>query len=92
MFVPRASDPGATSTRTRPDSPALLKGAPYLNFKHHTVGVAQLPAEVLINFPEIPLRAIAICADLEHNVFNPGRSRPVLTRARPLLCSRDPNG
>ncbi len=45
--------------------------APDLHFKHYTVGEARLPAEVLVNLPDIPLEAVAICADLDHNVFNP---------------------
>jgi hypothetical protein len=49
----------------------LLEVAPDLHFKHYTVAEAELPAEVLINIPDVPREAIAICADLEHNVFNP---------------------
>jgi hypothetical protein len=49
----------------------LLEIAPDLHFKHYTVAEAELPAEVLINIPDVPREAIAICADLEHNVFNP---------------------
>jgi hypothetical protein len=48
----------------------LLEIAPDLHFKHYTVAEAELPAEVLINIPDVPREAIAICADLEHNVFN----------------------
>ena len=35
---------------------------------------ARLPAEVLVNLPDIPLEAVAICADLDHNVFNPSHT------------------
>jgi hypothetical protein len=49
----------------------LLEIAPDLHFKHYTVAEAELPAEVLINIPDVPREAVAICADLEHNVFNP---------------------
>jgi hypothetical protein len=49
----------------------LLEIAPDLHFKHYTVAEAELPAEVLVNIPDVPREAIAICADLEHNVFNP---------------------
>jgi hypothetical protein len=59
------------STRSCPDWPMLLEIAPDLHFKHYTVAEAELPAEVLINIPDVPREAIAICADLEHNVFNP---------------------
>jgi hypothetical protein len=59
------------STRSCPDWPSLLEIAPDLHFKHYTLAEARLPAEVLINLPDVPLEAVAICADLEHNVFNP---------------------
>ncbi len=62
------------STRSCPDWPTLLDLAPDLHFKHYTVGEAQLPAEVLVNLPDVPLEAVAICADLEHHVFNPGHT------------------
>jgi hypothetical protein len=29
---------------------------------------------VLVNLPDVPLEAVAICADLEHNVFNPAHT------------------
>ena len=64
------------STRTCPDWPALLEVAPELHFKHYTIGEARLPAEVLVNLPDIPLEAVAICADLEHNVFNQTHTDP----------------
>ena len=43
--------------------------APDLQFKHHTLAEARLPAEALVNMPNLPLNAVAICCDLEHNVF-----------------------
>jgi len=59
------------STRTCPDWPELLERAPDLHLKHYTVAEAQLPGEVLVAIGTIPMEAVAICADLEHNVFNP---------------------
>ena len=64
------------SSRSCPDWPALLELAPDLHFKHYTVGEAQLPAEALVNLPDVPLEAVAICADLDHNVFNPDHTDP----------------
>ena len=58
------------SSRSCPDWPTLLELAPGLHFKHYTLAEARLPAEVLVNLPDIPREAIAICADLDHNVFN----------------------
>ena len=57
------------SSRTCPDWPDLMERAPELQFKHYTVAEAQLPAEVLMKFPEVPLGDISICCDLEHHVF-----------------------
>jgi hypothetical protein len=62
------------SSRTCPDWPSLLDVAPELHFKHYTIGEAHLPGEALINLPDLPLEAVAICADLEHNVFNPAHT------------------
>ena len=57
------------SSRTCPDWPKLTEIAPDLQFKHYTVAEARLPAEALMNLPDVPLGAVAICCDLEHNVF-----------------------
>jgi hypothetical protein len=62
------------STRSCPDWPMLLEVAPDLHFKHFTLAEARLPGEVLVNLPDVPLEAVAICADLEHNVFNPAHT------------------
>ena len=47
-----------------------MEVAPDLQFKHYTVAEARLPAETLVNLRDFPMSAVAICADLEHNVFN----------------------
>ena len=47
-----------------------MEVAPDLQFKHYTVAEARLPAEALVNLPDVPLGAVAICCDLEHNVYN----------------------
>jgi hypothetical protein len=43
--------------------------APELQFKHYTVAEAQLPADALMRIAEVALSDIAICCDLDHNVF-----------------------
>jgi len=43
--------------------------APELQFKHYTVAEAQLPADALMKIAEVALSDIAICCDLEHNVY-----------------------
>ncbi len=58
------------SSRTCPDWPELMELAPDLQFKHHTLAAAQLPAEALVLMPNVPMGAVAICCDLEHHVFN----------------------
>ena len=62
------------SARSCPDWPTLLEIAPDLHFKHYTVAEAHLPGEVLATLPDVPLEAVAICADLERNVFNPAHT------------------
>lgn len=69
------------STRSCPDWPMLIEIAPDLHFKHYSVAEAELPAEVLVNIPDVPREAIAICADLEHNVFNPTHTDPRIAAA-----------
>jgi hypothetical protein len=58
------------NVRTCPDWPALLEVAPDIHFKHYTVAEAKLPAEVVVNLPDVPLDALALCADLDQHVFN----------------------
>lgn len=62
------------SSRTCPDWPDLMEIAPELQFKHYTVAELQLPADALMQIPGVPLSDVAICADLEHNVFYSGHT------------------
>jgi len=43
--------------------------APELQFKHYTVAEIQLPADALMKIPAVPLSDVAVCCDLDHNVF-----------------------
>ena len=58
------------TARTCPDWPRLMEVAPDLQFKHYTVAEARLPADALVHLPDVPLGAVAICCDLDRNVFN----------------------
>ena len=69
------------SSRTCPDWPRLMELAPDLQFKHFTVAEARLPAEAIVNLPDVPLDAVAICADLEHHVFNHEHTDPKVAAA-----------
>jgi len=69
------------SSRTCPDWPQLMELAPDLQFKHYTVAEARPPAEALMNLPDVPLGAVAICCDLEHNVFYAGHTDPKVAAA-----------
>ena len=69
------------STRSCPDWPELLELAPELHFKHYSVVEARLPGEALVNLPDVPLEAIAICADLDHNVYNAAHTDPRVAAA-----------
>ena len=59
------------SARTCPDWPELLELAPDLLFKHYTAAEAQLPADALVNLETAALESLALCCDLDKNVFNP---------------------
>ena len=69
------------SSRTCPDWPDLLERAPDLHFKHYTVAEAKLPADALVNLPDVPLEAVAICADIDQHVFNPVHTDPKVAAA-----------
>jgi hypothetical protein len=69
------------SSRTCPDWPQLMELAPNLQFKHYTVAEARLPADALMSIPDIPLSAVAICCDLEHNVFYAEHTDPKVAAA-----------
>jgi hypothetical protein len=69
------------SSRTCPDWPTLMEYAPDLQFKHYTVAEAHLPAEALMNIPDIPLGAVAICCDLERHVFYAAHTDPQVSEA-----------
>jgi hypothetical protein len=43
--------------------------APELQFKHYTVAEARLPADALMQIPDMALSEVAICCDLERLVF-----------------------
>ena len=68
------------STRTCPDWPDLMELAPELQFKHYTVAEAQLPADALMQV-QGNLSEIAICADLDHNVFHGAHTDPKVADA-----------
>ena len=69
------------TTRSCPDWPRLLELAPDLHFKHYTAAEAQLPAEALASLAEIALASVELCADLDHNVFNPEHTDERLAEA-----------
>ena len=69
------------SSRTCPDWPKLMEYAPDLQFKHYTVAEARLPADALMNVPDVPLGAVAICCDLDQHVFYAAHTDPRVGRA-----------
>ena len=69
------------SSRTCPDWPRLMELAPDLQFKHYTVAEARLPAEALVLLTDMTLSAVAICCDLEHNVFYAHHTEPEVAAA-----------
>jgi hypothetical protein len=55
--------------------------APTLQFKHYTVAEVHLPADALMSIPDVPLGAVSICCDLDHNVFNADHTEPQVAAA-----------
>ncbi|HSB38048.1 MAG TPA: hypothetical protein VLD13_03075 [Gaiellaceae bacterium] len=69
------------SSRTCPDWPMLMEVAPQLQFMHYTVAEAKLPAEALAELQEVSLQDVAVCADLDHNVFYADHTHPQVGEA-----------
>ena len=72
---------GRMSSRTCPDWPQLTEIAPDLQFKHYTVAEARLPTDALVRLGDFPMGAIAICADLDKNVFYATHTDPQVAEA-----------
>ena len=69
------------SSRTCPDWPQLTEIAPDLQFKHYTVAEARLPGDALMTLSDISLDEVAICADLDKNVFYAEHTDPRVAEA-----------
>ena len=69
------------SSRTCPDWPHLMEIAPDLQFKHYTVGEAQLPAEAVVQINGVAGDVVAICCDLDSHVFNAEHTDPQVAEA-----------
>ena len=69
------------SSRSCPDWPLLMEIAPSLQFMHYTVAEAKLPSEALAQLVDVPLESVAICADLDHNVFYAHHTDPQVAEA-----------
>lgn len=68
------------SSRACPDWPALMEIAPDLQFKHYTVGEAQLPSDAVVQL-EGGNDTVAICCDLDSHVFNAEHTDPQVAEA-----------
>jgi hypothetical protein len=69
------------SSRTCPDWPLLMELAPELQFMHYTVAEAKLPSDALAELQEVSLQDVAVCADLDHNVFYDAHTDPRVAAA-----------
>ena len=58
-----------------------MEVAPNLQFMHYTVAEAKLPSDALAELVDVPLSAVAICADLDHNVFYAAHTDPKVAEA-----------
>jgi hypothetical protein len=83
MVAGRVEAPGRSgvSSRTCPDWPQLTEIAPDLQFKHYTVAEAKLPADAFVHLADFPLETVAICADLDKNVFYAEHTDPRVAEA-----------
>jgi len=59
----------------------LMEVAVELQFMHYTVAEAKLPAETLAGLTDVSLDELAICADLDHNVFYAAHTEPQVAEA-----------
>ncbi len=58
-----------------------MEVAPELQFKHYTVAEAKLPADALMQVPEVSLSDVAICCDLDRHVFYAGHTDEAVAEA-----------
>jgi hypothetical protein len=59
----------------------LMEVAPELQFMHYTVAEAKLPHEAIGELENVSLQDVAICADLDHNVFYAEHTEPAVAEA-----------
>ena len=59
----------------------LMEVAPELQFMHYTVAEAKLPSDALAELQDVSLQDVAVCADLDHNVFYAAHTDPSLADA-----------
>ena len=69
------------SYRTCPDWPELMEIAPDLQFKHYSVGEAQLPADALVSLDPAEHDEVLICCDLDRHVYYSGHTHPAVVDA-----------
>jgi hypothetical protein len=55
--------------------------APELQFRHYTLGEAQLPVDAFVQLEGIPADEIAICCALDAHVFNHEHTDPRVVEA-----------
>jgi hypothetical protein len=58
-----------------------MEVAPELQFRHHTLAEAQLPAEAFVRIEGIPQDAVALCCDLDAHVFYAEHTDPRVVAA-----------
>ena len=58
----------------------LMEVAPELQFMHYTVAEAKLPHEALSQL-QVSADDVAVCADLDHNVFYAAHTDPTVAEA-----------
>jgi hypothetical protein len=69
------------SARACPDWPSLMEVAPDLQFRHLTLGEAQLPVDAFVQLEGLGADEVVLCCDIDAHVFNPDHTHPRVIEA-----------
>jgi hypothetical protein len=58
-----------------------MEVAPDLQFRHYTLGEAQLPVDAFVQLEGVDADTVTICCDLDAHVFNPEHTDPRIVDA-----------
>jgi hypothetical protein len=55
--------------------------APDVHFRHYTLAEVQLPVGAFVRLEGLDPKAVSVCADLDHHIFNPDHTDPRVVEA-----------